>query len=36
MTRPEEIAGVAVFLASAESDGMTAQTLVYDGGMVQA
>jgi D-sorbitol dehydrogenase (acceptor) len=36
MTQPEEIAGVAVFLASAESDGMTAQTLVYDGGMVQA
>ena len=36
MTAPEEIAGVALFLASAESDGMTAQALVYDGGMVQA
>jgi galactitol 2-dehydrogenase len=36
MQEPEEIAGVAVYLASAESDGMTAQTLVYDGGLVQA
>ena len=36
MIEPEEIAGVAVFLASAESDGMTGQALVYSGGMVQA
>ncbi len=36
MQQPEEIARVAVFLASPDSDGMTAQTLVYDGGMVQA
>jgi NAD(P)-dependent dehydrogenase (short-subunit alcohol dehydrogenase family) len=35
MTEPSEIAAVAVFLASAESDGMTAQCIVYDGGMVQ-
>ncbi|HKI98734.1 MAG TPA: SDR family NAD(P)-dependent oxidoreductase [bacterium] len=36
MQEPEEIAGVAVFLASAETDGMTGQALVYAGGLVQA
>jgi 3-oxoacyl-[acyl-carrier protein] reductase len=31
---PEDLAGTAVFLASADSDMMTGQTLVVDGGMV--
>ena len=30
--QPEEIAGAAVFLASAESDFMTGQTMLVDGG----
>lgn len=32
--QPEEVAHLAVYLASAESDGMTGQSLVIDGGMV--
>ena len=32
--QPEEIAHLAVYLASAESDGMTGQSIVLDGGMV--
>jgi 3-oxoacyl-[acyl-carrier protein] reductase len=31
---PEDLAGVLVFLASAESDFMTGQTIVVDGGRV--
>jgi 3-oxoacyl-[acyl-carrier protein] reductase len=31
---PDDLAGTAVFLASADSDMMTGQTLVVDGGMV--
>jgi len=30
---PEEVAHLAVYLASAESDGMTGQTLTISGGM---
>ena len=33
-SRPEDLAGVSVFLASAGSDYMTGQSLVVDGGMV--
>lgn len=32
--QPEEIAHLAVYLASGESDGMTGQSIVLDGGMV--
>ena len=32
--KPEDLAGVSVFLASAGSDYMTGQSLVVDGGMV--
>jgi meso-butanediol dehydrogenase/(S,S)-butanediol dehydrogenase/diacetyl reductase len=32
--QPREIADLAVYLGSAESDGMTAQTLLLDGGML--
>ena len=32
--QPQEIAHLAVYLASAESDGMTGQTLLLDGGML--
>ncbi len=32
--QPAEIASLAVYLASAESSGMTGQTLVVDGGML--
>ena len=32
--QPQEIASLAVYLASAESDGMTGQTLLLDGGML--
>ncbi len=32
--QPDEIAHLAVYLASAESDGMTGQTLLLDGGML--
>ena len=32
--QPREIADLAVYLASAESDGMTGQTLLLDGGML--
>ncbi len=32
--RPEEIAHLAVYLGSAESDGMTGQSLLLDGGML--
>jgi 3-hydroxybutyrate dehydrogenase len=35
MQEPEEIAGVAVFLACSDTDGMTGQALVYSGGLVQ-
>jgi 3-hydroxybutyrate dehydrogenase len=34
LIQPEEIAGLAVYLASAESDGMTGQSIVLDGGMI--
>jgi NAD(P)-dependent dehydrogenase (short-subunit alcohol dehydrogenase family) len=32
--QPEEIANLAVYLASSESEGMTGQSIVLDGGMV--
>jgi NAD(P)-dependent dehydrogenase (short-subunit alcohol dehydrogenase family) len=32
--QPREIADLAVYLGSAESDGMTGQTLLLDGGML--
>jgi meso-butanediol dehydrogenase/(S,S)-butanediol dehydrogenase/diacetyl reductase len=32
--QPEDLTGTAVFLASADSDLMTGQTLVVDGGMI--
>jgi glucose 1-dehydrogenase len=32
--QPREIADLALYLASAESDGMTGQTLLLDGGML--
>jgi len=32
--RPEEIAHLAVYLGSGESDGMTGQSILLDGGMV--
>jgi meso-butanediol dehydrogenase / (S,S)-butanediol dehydrogenase / diacetyl reductase len=32
--KPEEIASLAVYLGSAESDGMTGQSLLLDGGML--
>ncbi|NLZ40009.1 MAG: SDR family oxidoreductase, partial [Comamonadaceae bacterium] len=31
---PEEVAALAVYLGSAESDGMTGQSLLLDGGML--
>jgi NAD(P)-dependent dehydrogenase (short-subunit alcohol dehydrogenase family) len=31
---PEEIAHLAVYLASSESDGMTGQSILLDGGML--
>ncbi|MCZ6558862.1 MAG: SDR family NAD(P)-dependent oxidoreductase, partial [SAR324 cluster bacterium] len=34
LLRPEEIAGLALFLASPASDGMTGQALTYSGGIV--
>lgn len=34
LLEPEEVAQLAVFLASAASDGMTGQSLVIDGGML--
>jgi 3-hydroxybutyrate dehydrogenase len=34
LIQPEEIASLAVYLASAESDGMTGQSIVLDGGMI--
>jgi meso-butanediol dehydrogenase / (S,S)-butanediol dehydrogenase / diacetyl reductase len=34
LLQPREIADLAVYLASAESDGMTGQTLLLDGGML--
>jgi len=32
--QPEEIANLAVYLGAAESDGMTGQSLLLDGGML--
>jgi NAD(P)-dependent dehydrogenase (short-subunit alcohol dehydrogenase family) len=32
--KPEEIAQLAVYLGSSESDGMTGQSILLDGGMV--
>jgi 3-oxoacyl-[acyl-carrier protein] reductase len=32
--QPEDLTGTAVFLASADSDLMTGQVLVVDGGMI--
>ncbi len=32
---PEDLVGTAIFLASADSDFITAQTIVVDGGAVQ-
>jgi len=32
--QPSEIADLAVYLASGESDGMTGQSLLLDGGML--
>ena len=32
--QPREIADLAVYLGAAESDGMTGQTLLLDGGML--
>ncbi|MCW5639455.1 MAG: SDR family oxidoreductase, partial [Rubrivivax sp.] len=32
--QPEEVANLALYLASAESDGMTGQSLLLDGGML--
>ena len=32
--QPREIADLAVYLGSAESDGMTGQSLLLDGGML--
>ena len=32
--KPREIADLAVYLASPESDGMTGQSLLLDGGML--
>jgi NAD(P)-dependent dehydrogenase (short-subunit alcohol dehydrogenase family) len=32
--KPEEVASLAVYLASDESDGMTGQSILIDGGMV--
>jgi NAD(P)-dependent dehydrogenase (short-subunit alcohol dehydrogenase family) len=34
LIQPEEVAQLAVYLASGESDGMTGQSIVIDGGMV--
>lgn len=34
LLQPREIADLAVYLASAESDDMTGQTLLPDGGML--
>ena len=33
MLQPEEVANIAIYLASAESDGMTGQTITISGGM---
>ena len=32
--QPQEIAHLAVYLGSAESDGMTGQSILLDGGML--
>jgi NAD(P)-dependent dehydrogenase (short-subunit alcohol dehydrogenase family) len=34
MLEPEEIAHLAVYLGSAESDGMTGQALTISGGLI--
>jgi meso-butanediol dehydrogenase/(S,S)-butanediol dehydrogenase/diacetyl reductase len=34
LLKPEEIASLAVYLASDESNGMTGQSILLDGGMV--
>jgi meso-butanediol dehydrogenase/(S,S)-butanediol dehydrogenase/diacetyl reductase len=36
VSRPEEVAGLVSFLASADSDYMTGQSLLIDGGVVRA